>query len=766
MSPLLGLALAAIGAAGPRAQAEAGCLVCHRAATRSLLASSHAGLDPGRLEGGPALPRFVPEVRPRRESACVACHGPEASHVEDAKARRYAPGAYPIPAGACVACHADPQRLHRGVREFRPERSCEGCHRVHVPRQAAGSVAAGEHEGEEPAEGSRVGPFAISGFADFGIRGVRVSGSEDQYEQDVNLDPGARLLGGRIEGRAVEDAPVDSFVLAVRGLSDPHRAARAEAAKEGRWKARADWSRDEYVFATPSDFHRRDGKREEVEVAVSNDPALPGDPTLGFDYAQTWRRGDERGTLLVIPFLIFPADTLLQPPNNRVKETGISRTVGGNLRFELGGFGVFVRPEWREHVADARIHFQGSAPVAAGVAVSERDLDEEIRNRAPAVTARAARSFLDGAVNLDAGFRYEEAEVDSDLHESLAGTTPGGPFTSQTDAHGSSRSRRSEFDVEGRVRPLEGAELRLRALRREEDVRSRLLSNVFVTPPGFPIPFPFRTSVESIVEVAQAELRVRAAPFLDLRIGGEGFRQRLDYVGATFPNVAPPPDRMTTVGPSAGATVRPARGWTLDLDFQTADASDTLYEIQPEEAASWRVRLRGRVSSDLLLQGWVRRQTSRVEDYVGEFGDRLDVDQRLDAAALTLDWRPHPDFGVSAGYARQSFDRTADAAFAVAGATTQGESDVEGIVNAGTFSFLADLTDRLRARSAIAYERASGDSAFRFQDLSGALEYDLTRRCLVGTELRYVEYEPHGNGPETDEGYDALLALLFARVSF
>ncbi len=615
-------------------------------------------------------------------------------------------------------------------------------------------------------EESRVGPFAIRGYAEFGVRGVRVSGSEDQYEQDVNLDPGARLLGARVEGRAVEEAPVDAFVLAVRGVSDPHRAARVEAVKEERWKARADWSWDEYVFRTPSDFHRRDGTREEVEVAVSTDPALPGDPSLGLDYAQTWRRGDERGTLLVIPFLVFPGDTLLQPPINPVDETGVSRTVGGNLRFELGGFGVFVRPEWREHVADTRADFQGSAQVAAGVTLSERDLDEEIRNRAPAVTARAARSFLDGAVDLDAGLRYEEAEVDSDLHERLAGTSPGGPFTSQTDAHGVSRSRRSEVDVEGRVRPLEGAELRLRALRREEDVRSRLLSNVLITPPGFPIPFQFKTKVESVVEIAQAELRARLALFLDLRLGWEGFRQRLDYVGATFPNSAPPPDRMTTVGPMAGATVRPARGWSLDLDFQTADASDTLYEIQPEEAASWRIRLRGRVSPELLLQGWVRRRTSRVEDYVGEFGDRLDVDQRLDAAAVTLDWRPRPDLGLSAGYARQSFDRTADAAFAVAGATTLGESDVEGVVNAGTLSFLVDLSDRLRGRSAVAYERASGDSAFRFQDLSGALEFALTRRCLLGTEIRYVEYEPHGNGPETDEGYDALLGLLFARVSF
>ncbi|MGH7151718.1 MAG: hypothetical protein ACREIU_13525, partial [Planctomycetota bacterium] len=358
------------------------------------------------------------------------------------------------------------------------------------------------------------------------------------------------------------------------------------------------------------------------------------------------------------------------------------------------------------------------------------------------------------------------AEVDSDLHERVVGTSPAGPFTSQTDAHAVSRSRRSEFDVEGGLRPLEGAELRLRAARREEDVDSRLLSNVFLTPPGFPIPFPFRTSVESVVEVVQAELRARPASFLDLRIGGEGFRQRLEYVGATFPNSAPPPDRMTTVGPSAGATVRPARGWSLALDFQTAEGSDTLYEIQPEEAMSWRIRLRGRVSPELLLQGWMRRRTSRVDDYVGEFGDRLDVDQKLDAAAATVDWRPRPDLGVSAGYARQSFDRTADAAFAVAGATTLGESDVEGIVNAGTLSFLVDLSDRLRGRSALVYERASGDSAFRFQDLSGALEFDLTRRFLLGAELRFVEYEPHGNGPDTDEGYEALLALLFARVSF
>src|SRR5262249_57657597 len=47
VTPLLGIALlAGASSLGGEGRSESGCLVCHRAAARSLLGSTHASLDP------------------------------------------------------------------------------------------------------------------------------------------------------------------------------------------------------------------------------------------------------------------------------------------------------------------------------------------------------------------------------------------------------------------------------------------------------------------------------------------------------------------------------------------------------------------------------------------------------------------------------------------------------------------------------------------------------------------------------------------------
>jgi hypothetical protein len=607
----------------------------------------------------------------------------------------------------------------------------------------------------------------VEGALEAGFRVVRVGGDEGQFRQDVNLEGGPRLLGARIEGRAIEDAPFDSFRFSTRGAGDPQRGARFEAEREGRWRARADWRSAESVFASESDFHERRARRGEVSVALATDPRYPDEPLVGLDLGQARLRGEEKGTLFLNPLLLYSGNDLLRPPRSPEDLDATMRTVGGTLRFLLLGFGVFLRPEWRETLEEPSARLRGTSTVATNVVVTERDFEARSRARSPSLAARVSRSFAGGGIDLDVGLRHGETDVSADLDERIAGTIAGAPFTRTANAHARSRGRLSEIDAETRLRPLEGVELRLRALRREEDEEGRSRTSLLLSTLGFPVDLPFETRFESLSLTGEAELRLRAAEPLDLRMGWRRTGQDLEFVGSTFPGVAPPPDRLVTQGPTAGITLRPAASWSFDLDLFAVDTDEALYEIQAERGLTLRAKLRGRVTRDLsvLLVGAWRR--AEVEGFVGEFGDVLDAERTIDAETLSLRWRAGPGAILSAGYGRRRTLLEADAVFPMAGGvTTQGESEFDGVAHVLTGSAELDLSERLTASGAAVYENASGDTAFRFQNLLARLEYEISRAATVGSEVRFVEFAPGEGRPGAGDGTDAWIGLLFARISF
>ena len=741
--------------------------MCHRAATADLALSSHRLLVPERA-AGQALDDW----------GCVTCHGPWEEHVERAKGSGpVPPGTYAPPSGLCLDCHPGPADLHRGVPEFRPDRRCDGCHRIHAPSPARAAPRASRDD-----RARRLGPFEISGFVEGGWQAVSVSGDGGTFAQDWTLSPGPRLRALRIEGRAEEEAPFDAFLVEAGGVGDPHTFANVEARREGLWRARAGYRRDESVFNAgaldPTEsqrLHASDATRRSGWVDLHASPWGPQGPLLSVDAS----RGEKDGTFYATVPLDSPAfAATLGPAPNDTDET--LRTVGGSARFEVADFSVFVREEVRWLDAAYDRNADGPSPGdPASTHTNRASFDSEV-TQFPTTIVRVSRAFLDGDVRFDAGVRREEADGTGDFEETIQGFfAPGVPFTSTRD--GRARFERERFGADAgiAVAITPEVEVAVRVEREEDDHdASDRIDAVLTVPPGPGIPTQLGddTKTEAIRTRAQGEVRWRVSPALDLRAGWEATQQRIHLEGGTF--AAPPvgpgtlSEKLEGSGPTAGITVRPARRLVVDVDARAFDG-EAFTGKESEERYELRAKARWRPSRPLHLfaHGRVRRgEVDGFEEIVPtlppppQTTQRFDASSKVDDAGAGFVWVPAAPLSAGLSYLWRRTDLESDTVFPLGiDPLSPAVVEFEDTSHSVASSIGVGWSERLRTSGLFTFTRASGDASFRAQEIGGRLEWDVRRNLTAGLEARWFEFEPHDPNPQ--DGYDAWVALVFARLS-
>ena len=206
---------------------------------------------------------------------CTSCHRKTEKHLESRGVERAGhPTKESVPdqVALCSSCH-DPVAadFHCHERMAKVDASCLDCHSFHAG-SAKGSQAPEErthsHGIDIQSSKPRLDADGVSvwGAVAFGVRGV--VGAGRQFESDINLPPGPRLVHGRVEGLTRDpDATVDHLLLSARGIGDPMTSARLELGKRKLWAFRASGRQFEDHFDPSTDLHdmfsrRRSGSLE------------------------------------------------------------------------------------------------------------------------------------------------------------------------------------------------------------------------------------------------------------------------------------------------------------------------------------------------------------------------------------------------------------------------------------------------------------------------------------------------------------------------
>jgi hypothetical protein len=218
-------------------------MICHRAASMGLESSAHAYL-----------------LHQAEVDACRVCHVGADDHAESARLPETpllkVGSARPV---SCAECH--PKDGYSGP---------EAAHPWRVRGAASGHVQDPlliPEKSPLPPSKSPLG-FDWSGLLTLAYRFSDVSGSDDRFDTDLNLDSGLVMTEAGLRGRG-ETAWLDSLEVSARDIGDPYQAVAGSLEKAGMYRAGADWNKARYLYRASGDFHRVDVKNQNTSFDFS-----------------------------------------------------------------------------------------------------------------------------------------------------------------------------------------------------------------------------------------------------------------------------------------------------------------------------------------------------------------------------------------------------------------------------------------------------------------------------------------------------------------
>lgn len=538
---------------------DAGCRVCHPAAVDGLRLSRHRAL----LSDA---------------ATCTACHEDAGAHAASARrAELELVPAGPVLRAACVRCHGDvdwPTRsaLHPWVRSE--------------------EVARAELDGRAPIEppalpdARGLGSFGWSGAVQLGYRFVSRSGSVDRFDTDLDLEPGLRLVEGRITGTGSSDW-LDRVELGADDVGDPWTRLRAELAKDGLYEAAASREERVLVHRTRGDYDRVE--REERTTAFQLDVDLGDALGLWGDFTRfhddgVWltRRIGGRG---IAPQTFVPGVT--SPRRTESDE------VNAGLRGVLLDTGFRAGVGWLDERTDDRWSFARPAPGNPLVVESE-DFRSVAVLEGPTALLSLDRDF-DG-LRIEADARWRELDRDVDARGTRTGFDTL-EFETDTTSVARGEARTAIVDLDAIADLGDDAALLLDLSWREH--RERMdLSQVDVT--RFPVA---GGGVTTRDDRAQRTAQRRVSGALELEVepldgvtlsAGWGFvREELRLPDLVLGDADAVGGTIRDDGAIAGAEWRFAEGWRVRARYTDFGQSGLLlHEQREDEARTGSVSLR------------------------------------------------------------------------------------------------------------------------------------------------------------------------------
>lgn len=556
------------------------CVVCHPGALDGLRVSVHAALL-ARAE----LP----------DRACVACHGEAATHVASARrpeAELVRPE--PVAAATCRACHAEESwdaslAAHRWVRSEAIARS-----------ELIGEPAVAPPVLPEP-EG--VASFDWSGLLAVGYRAVSRTGSADRFATDVNLEPGLRLVEGRVTG-AGNTALLDRIDLRARDVGDPWTRYSAELEKRGLYRATAGREERVFVYRASGDYGRVE--RDQRSTTFGLDLELSDDVGIYGDIGRVHDDG----------FWLTQRIAGRSPPGISVSGVPSPRRIESD-EVAVGLRGVFAETRFRvgfeylEERTDDRWSFRRPAP-----ANPQFDESEDFRSvsdlEGPGLVVALDRSFGDLDLDLDLRHRELDRTVDGGGLRTGFDTNE---FVTTTTAHADGDARTTWLGVGAEVRASDAVTFLL-GLDWRDHAEHMDLSQTEVT--RFPSTGGSVTVVDDRVQrttqrrlSGTVEVEVEVVDGLVLG-GGWGFsREELALPDLVPGDADPTGGTIRDDGAILGAEWRPDERWTVRARYTEYGQSGlALHEQQEDEARTLDTSVRYR-EDDWTAEVFLRHRRAR-----------------------------------------------------------------------------------------------------------------------------------------------------------
>ncbi|MCC6673499.1 MAG: hypothetical protein IT458_20745 [Planctomycetes bacterium] len=537
-----------------------GCATCHPGARKGLEASPHRALlaDPARAA-----------------QACTACHGQAEAHVTSARARLAgAPGPAVVPppavaASACAACHdAGQHAVATAAHPLRRDVPWQAAP-AREPQQPASQPATRPEprdSGREPAPPPGLDAMEMLGFdwrglARAGWRFVNEGGSRGRYDTDINLDPGPRLTDFELEGTARAPGGVlDRLRFSARDVEDPWMHLDAEFAREGTFRATADWDKSVFVYRARGPYSRVDKVSDDAGGTL--DLELSRDTELFFGYRRlqqdaTWlsRRLVQRNPPRVVNDVYSP-------------RTLDSDTAEAGITTRFGGTALTLAAEYLDERTLDRWVYDQPSPINPAFPESE-DLRSEATLRGPGGRLQLDHEFTGGTFDLGARYLARERRIVG------RGDQQGydvGRFQTTTDALATGRADTLLVDATSSVDLGEDLELLLEARWRDHEEVLRSSQTDTTVYPDLGLSNTVTTNLYQVtrqeVFEAAAALAWQAGETVSLRLGYGYAHERLRVPDLESGDADFASGTTTSHGVQAGLRWAPNRFDRLDVDLR------------------------------------------------------------------------------------------------------------------------------------------------------------------------------------------------------
>ena len=283
----------------------------------------------------------------------------------------------------------------------------------------------------------------LTGSVSLGVRSVDVDGTQTKYREDVNLDDGGRVFGVQLRYAApTGETPVDSVELDAANLGgDPFESIHFGVRKYGAYDLKLDRRRSEYFYddtilpaavasvsgSTGGDFHTFDFERIRSTAAVDIDVTPATRVSLGLESQA--RTGDSTTTLTV-----ERDEFEIEKP---LDESLNAASIG--VRHAWDRVTLIVDEQVRDFENTSEMFLPGASPgrnpadtAALQFFTFDQSYDFAMRSHSLRVLV-APTPRLD----LEAGWRLDDLELDLNGNEQVSGTSASGvPFATSRSGPG------------------------------------------------------------------------------------------------------------------------------------------------------------------------------------------------------------------------------------------------------------------------------------------------------------------------------------------
>jgi hypothetical protein len=622
---------------------------------------------------------------------------------------------------------------------------CTDCHVVHAPPSATVAPADAtpgrppfrfeiEGEAEAPVElaAFRLGPppsmpesqvrylgMDLAGSIRMGWRHVSVNGSERLHDQHIGLDAGFRVFDLSLDGSA-PDGPVTRVHLSAEGIDDPVEHYRFEARDESTWSFSGKASRQNLVYRATGDPRDLSARKNDLGLELTTIPDAFVRVTAGYDFAT--REGDRRGARRVTG-VANPV-----PSREPLDEVGNFAFA----RFDIGAstvtLGLMAGYHWERLEEDIR-----ARDVTSSTAL---EYGQDTKVRAPVASALLSLQ-PDDRVELEGKIVWTRLDTETDFASET--TAPGTVVRSTGDVDGEREFWRGAVGATWLPSPELSASARVEGF--EDDTDSDSVSNTG------------REDIETDHRRwrLSGEVEYRAAAWASVRGGYEWMYEDYERDGTEGERN----DNAHIEGPFLGADLDPTDELSIDVLYRFVRVDDPFADVSGQDEDRARARVRYRPSEELTLTAlWNHRLVTN---------ELRDTEVLSRALGFTAVWQVLADLSLAGSYDHQVFSTETDAVRFIGGVPERGRSDFSSRANGANVQLAFAATSELTLEAGSSFYDTSGDFPTELQEHVFGLEYEVSRRLSVGTDLRYVTYD------EDDEGendFDAFLAAVWLRLSF